>query len=153
MPPLPKLDKKADWLAFWRVMKHWLTKSKFSPGKIDKLQHVTSADELNNEVASKNVADAFFLVMTGDAVAKFECQGDTYTDKGFKMLSVLKKDWDSLSTTQIFKQCFNFFQDFPQGEKYPDAYEKDLRLFFHKLSLSGIPMSTLFQVMFMVRGL
>ena len=97
-------------------MKHWLTKSKFSPGKIDKLQHVTLADEFNNEVASKNVSDALFLILTGDAAAKFECQGDTYTDKGFKMLSVLKKDWDSSSTTQIFKECFNFFTDNSEGE-------------------------------------
>ena len=121
IPPLPKPDKKVDWSAFWRVMKHWLTKSKFSPGKIAKLQHVTSADEFNNEVASKNVSDTLFLIMTEDAVATFEYQGHTYTDKGFKMLSVLKKDWNSSSTTQIFKQCFNFFQDFPQGEKSPDA--------------------------------
>ena len=102
-------------------MKHWLTKSKYSPGKIAKFQHVTSADDLNNEVASRNVADTLFLIMPGDAVAKIECQGDTYTDKGFKMLSVLKKDWDSSSTTQIFKECFNFFQDFPQGDKTPDT--------------------------------
>jgi len=103
MPPLPKLDKKSDWPAFWRVMKHYLTKTKYSPGKIGKLQHVTSADEYNNEVASKNVPDALLLILTGDAAAKFECQGDTYTDKGFKMLSVLKKDWNSSSTTQTFK--------------------------------------------------
>ena len=111
MPPLPKLDKKADWPAFWRVMQHWLTKSKYSPGKINKLQHVTSADDLNNEVASKNVYDALFMIMTGDATAKFVCQGDTHTNKGFKQLAVLKRDWDSSSTTQIFKQCFDFFTD------------------------------------------
>ena len=126
---------------------------KISPGKIDKLQHVTSADKFNNEVASKNVADALFLGMTGDAVQKFECQGDTYTDKGFKMLSVLKKDWDSSSTTQIFKERFSFFQAFPQGEKSPDVYEKDLCLFVHNRNLSGNPMSIPFQVMSMVQGL
>jgi len=48
---------------------------------------------------------------------------------------------------------FPFSQDFPQGEKSPDTYEKDLRQFFHKRTLSGNPMSTPFQVMFMVRGL
>ena len=134
-------------------MKHSLGKKKYSPGKINKLQHVATANEFNNEIASKAVFNALFLSMTGHALAKFECRGDTYMDKGLKMLSVLKKDWDSSSQTQFFKECFPFFQDYPQGEKSPDAYEKDLCLFFHKLTLSGNPMSTPFQVMFMVQGL
>ena len=100
-----------------------------------------------------NVSDALLFILKGDAHAKFECRSDESKDKGFKMLSVLKKDWDSSSQTQVFKECFSFFQDFPQGEKSPDEYEKDLRLFFHKLTISGNPMSTPFQDMFMVRGL
>ena len=100
-----------------------------------------------------NVSDSLLLIIKGDALAKFEYRGNEFKDKGFKMLSVLKKDWDSSSQTQVFKECFSFFQDFPQGEKSPDEYEKDLRLFFHKLTLSGNPMSTPFQVLFMVCGL
>ena len=130
MPPLPKLDTKEDWPKFWRVMRHYLSKSKYSPGKVNKLEHVTSANDLNNEVASKNVYDALFMIMTGDAAAKFECQDDTYLNKGFLQLAVLKRDWDSSSTTQIFKQCFEFFNDHSQGDQSPDVYEKGLRMFF-----------------------
>ena len=81
------------------------------------------------------VSDALHLIMKGVALAKFECRGDNYTDKGFQMLSVLKKDWDSSSQTQGFKECSSFLQEFPQGEKSPDTYGKDLWPFCHKLTL------------------
>ena len=95
MLPLPKLEKQADWPAFWRVMKYWLRKKKYSPSKINKLQHVSAATDFKNEQASMNVSDALLLILKGDALAKFECQNDSYKDQGFKMLSVVKKDWDS----------------------------------------------------------
>ena len=50
-------------------MKHCLGKKKYSPGKINKLQHVATADEFNNKKASMAVSDALLLVIKGDALA------------------------------------------------------------------------------------
>ena len=77
MPPFPKLQKKADWPAFWHVMKHWLGKKKYSPGKIKNLQYVATADDFNNEKVFMAVSNALLLILRGDALAKFKCQGDS----------------------------------------------------------------------------
>ena len=99
-------------------MKHWLGKKKYSPGKIKKLQHVATANDFNKKKASMTVSDALLLILKGDVLTKFQCQGDSYKDKDFKMLSVLKKDWGSSSQTQVFKECFLCSKTF-RKEKNP----------------------------------
>ena len=134
-------------------MQHYLSKPKYSPGKIGKLKHIDLPGEFNNVKASMAVEDAIFPILKGDALKKFLFRDDEYKGKGFKMLAILEDNFASYSKAQIAKEMFAFFQDSPQGDVSPDSYEADLRELLSKFSMSGNPLSKSFQLMFMVRGL
>ena len=99
------------------------------------------------------VADAIFPVLKCDALKKFLFHDNECREKGFKMLAVLKDDFATSSKTQVAKEMFESFQDFPQGNLSPDSYEVDLREWFAKNVIPGNPLSKSFQLMSMVRGL
>ena len=153
IPVLLKLDTKKDWPTFWHVIQHYLSKKKYSVGKIGMLEHVDTLDDFNNVKGSMVVTGALIPVLKGDAINKFLFRDNEYKGKGSKMLAVLKKDFGSSSKTQIVKEMSAFFQDFPQGLSSPDCYGEYLRKLFQKFALSGNPISKPFRVMFMVHGL
>ena len=72
------------------------------------------------------VADAIFPVLKGDALNKFLFCDNEYRGKGSRMLAVLKDNFAASSKTQIAKEMFAFFQDFPQGDLSHNSYEADL---------------------------
>ena len=72
------------------------------------------------------VADALVPILKGNVLNNFIFCDDEYRGKGFKMLTVLKKDFASSSNTQVAKEMFAFLQDVPQGLSSLDSYEKDL---------------------------
>ena len=59
------------------------------------------------------IANALVPIVKGEALVKFFFRNDEFNGKGFKMLDVLKEDFASSSKTQVAKEMFAFFQDFP----------------------------------------
>ena len=117
-------------------MEHWFAKPKYSVGKGGKLAHVDSDNEFNNAKASGFADDALVTVLEGDALKKFLFTKDEYTGKGSKKLAKLKADFVGASQLQITKIMFSFFQEFFQGDPYPNSYEAALHELFNKFSLS-----------------
>ena len=115
-----------------------------------KLKQVDRDDEFNNVKASMALDDALVNVLKGDVLKIFLHHKDNYCGKGFKKLAMLKTKFAGDSQIQIAKDCFTFFQDFPQGDSSPESYEADLRELFDKFDISGNPLSMSFPFMFMV---
>ena len=81
---LSKLETKKDWLQFWMIMQHYLTKPKYSVGKIKKLEHVDHDDKFNNVKASMAINDALITDLKGYTLKMFLHRKDEYHGKGFK---------------------------------------------------------------------
>ena len=109
------------------MTKHYLSKKKYSVGKISKLEHVETSGDHSKVKVSMAVADALVPVLKGEALDKFLFLDDGFKGKDFKMLDLLKENSASLSKTEVAKEMLAFFQYFPQGLSSPDSYEKDLR--------------------------
>ena len=131
-------------------MQHYLTKPKYSAGKINKLKHIGSDEKFINVKASMALDDTLVTILKGDALKMFLHRKDEYHGKGFKKLAVLKDEFAGESQIQIAKEMFAFFQGFPQGDSSPDSHEAGLHKLFEKIDISGNPLSMSFQVMLMV---
>ena len=57
------------------IMEHWLTKPKYSVGKIDRLVHIDSDNEFNNIKVSMVVNDALVSVLGGDTLKRSFTRG------------------------------------------------------------------------------
>ena len=93
MPTLPRLETTKEWPHFWTIMNHYLSKKKYSYGKIRRLEYIDAPGEYNNFKASLAITDALVPVLKGDTINKFLWRNDEYKGKGFKIFALLQDDF------------------------------------------------------------
>ena len=83
LPKIPIISKKLDWLKFWRVLQHYLTKGrKYLVSLCSPINHVANANDFNNAKQLTSLDDDLISAIQNNALPLFRNTGDEYTGKG-----------------------------------------------------------------------
>ena len=117
---------ETNWLIFWPVVEHYLTKDKFSVGLWDTTKHVSDGTDIEKPKQKAALNDLLIGNIKCKASHMFWNTSDEFTGKGSKKLAKLQKAYSYTSQIEVAMVLFEFFQEYSQGNRTSDQYEADL---------------------------
>ena len=117
LPKIPTISKQADWLEFWHITSHYLTKTRYSYGLVGSLAHVANGTEMNNSNNSATLDDVLIATIKSDTLTIYRSTCDEYTGKGLKKLQQLQDDYAGRSHIKVAMVMFDFCGNYSQGKK------------------------------------